>query len=51
MPALRGLGIGLIAYSPLRAGPLAGALEAVTAGRASSEMRKRVAAQHEQLEA
>ena len=51
VPALRGLGIGLIAYSPLHAGLLAGALEAVTAGRASSEMRERVAAQHEQLEA
>lgn len=51
VPALRGLGIGLIAYSPLHAGLLAGALEAVTAGRASSELRERVAAQHEQLEA
>ncbi len=49
-PALRSLGIGLIAYSPLHAGLLAGALEAVTAGRASSQMQQRVAAQHEQLE-
>ena len=51
VPALRSLGIGLVAYSPLHAGLLAGALEAVTAGCASSEMRKRVAAQQEQLEA
>ena len=41
VPALRGLDIGLVAYSPLHAGLLAGALEAVTAGRASSQMRKR----------
>ena len=51
VPALRSLGIGLIAYSPLHAGLLAGALEAVTAGRASSEMQQRVTAQRSQLEA
>jgi aryl-alcohol dehydrogenase-like predicted oxidoreductase len=44
MPALRALGIGLIPYSPLHAGPLAGALE-------SSSQDPRVQAHHDQLEA
>ena len=33
IPALRRLGIGLIPYSPLHAGLLAGALETATEGR------------------
>ena len=37
IPALRSLGIGLIPYSPLHAGLLAGALEAATEGRSSNE--------------
>src|SRR4051795_6839889 len=37
IPALRHLGIGLIPYSPLHAGLLAGMLEAATAGRVSDD--------------
>ena len=37
VPALRSLGIGLIPYSPLHAGLLAGALTAATEGRISDE--------------
>ena len=33
LPALRALGIGLIAYSPLHAGRLAGVLRATDEGR------------------
>ena len=51
IPALRSLGIGLIPYSPLHAGLLAGALEAVTEGRIPDEMQPRVEAHRDQLEA
>jgi aryl-alcohol dehydrogenase-like predicted oxidoreductase len=52
IPALRHLGIGLIPYSPLHAGLLAGALEAVTAGRISDDStRQRVEAHRDQLKA
>jgi aryl-alcohol dehydrogenase-like predicted oxidoreductase len=44
VPALRALGVGLIPYSPLHAGLLAGALE-------SGTQDARVAAHHDQLEA
>ena len=37
IPALRSLGIGLIPYSPLHAGLLAGALQAATEGRISDD--------------
>jgi aryl-alcohol dehydrogenase-like predicted oxidoreductase len=51
VPALRHLGIGLIAYSPLHAGLLAGALEAA-AGRVPEEsQRQRIEAVRDQLEA
>ena len=39
IPALRSLGIGLIPYSPLHAGLLAGALEADAEGRIPNEMQ------------
>ena len=42
MPALRSLGVGLIAYSPLHAGLLAGALEAVETGAASGDLQQRL---------
>lgn len=48
IPALRHLGVGLIPYSPLHAGLLAGALKAATEGRRSDE---RVEAHRDQLEA
>jgi aryl-alcohol dehydrogenase-like predicted oxidoreductase len=52
IPALRSLGIGLIPYSPLHAGLLAGALEAATEGRVSDAgVRQRVEAHRDQLEA
>src|SRR4051812_7959882 len=48
IPALRHLGIGLIPYSPLHAGLLAGALEAATAGRVSDD---RIETHRDQLKA
>jgi aryl-alcohol dehydrogenase-like predicted oxidoreductase len=48
IPALRSLGIGLIPYSPLHAGLLAGALQSATAGRNSDD---RIEAHRDQLEA
>jgi len=51
IPALGHLGIGLIPYSPLHAGLLAGALEAAGQGRVSSEQQDRVQAHRNQLEA
>jgi aryl-alcohol dehydrogenase-like predicted oxidoreductase len=48
IPALRHLGVGLIPYSPLHAGLLAGALQAATEGHNSDE---RIDAQRGQLEA
>ncbi len=52
IPALRSLGIGLIPYSPLHAGLLAGMLEAVTRGFVSdaSELRRVEAHQLEAYE-
>jgi hypothetical protein len=52
IPALRSLGIGLIPYSPLHAGLLAGVLEAVTEGGISDDsMQQRIQAHRDQLEA
>jgi len=52
VPALRSLGIGLIPYSPLHAGLLAGVLEAATEGRISdASMQHRIEAHRDQLEA
>jgi aryl-alcohol dehydrogenase-like predicted oxidoreductase len=52
IPALRHLGIGLIPYSPLHAGLLAGALEAATDGRISDDSTlQRIGAHRDQLEA
>ena len=51
VPALRALGIGLIAYSPLHAGLLAGAVEAASEGRIPSDMQPRLQALRDQLEA
>jgi aryl-alcohol dehydrogenase-like predicted oxidoreductase len=51
VPALRTLGIGLIAYSPLHAGLLAGALEAASEGRVSDESLQRIEPHRVQLEA
>jgi aryl-alcohol dehydrogenase-like predicted oxidoreductase len=52
IPALRHLGIGLIPYSPLHAGLLAGALEAATEGRISDDSaQQRIDAHRGQLEA
>jgi aryl-alcohol dehydrogenase-like predicted oxidoreductase len=52
IPALRHLGVGLIPYSPLHAGLLAGALEAATAGRVSdSSQLERIEAHRGQLDA
>ena len=51
IPALRHLGIGLIPYSPLHAGLLAGVLDAANQGRVASETQRRVDAHHDQLEA
>ena len=51
VPALRTLGIGLIPYSPLHAGLLAGALEAATEGRSPTTAQQRIEAHRDQLEA
>ena len=52
VPALRHLGIGLIPYSPLRTGLLAGALQSVTEGReVSDSLAHLVEAHHDQLAA
>ena len=52
IPALRSLGIGLIPYSPLHLGLLAGALEAATEGRISDDStQSRVETHRDQLEA
>ena len=51
IPALRSLGIGLIPYSPLSAGLLAGALQAATEGQAPRELQPPVDKHREQLEA
>ena len=49
IPALRSLGIGLIPYSPLHAGLLAGVLEAATEGRISDDsMQQRIEAHRDQ---
>jgi aryl-alcohol dehydrogenase-like predicted oxidoreductase len=52
VPALRSLGIGLIPYSPLHAGLLAGILQAAGEGTISdATMRHRIDAHRDQLEA
>ena len=52
IPALRHLGIGLIPYSPLHLGLLAGQLQAATEGRISDESTlQRIEAHRDQLEA
>ena len=52
IPALRSLGIGLIPYSPLHLGLLAGVLEAATEGRISDDStQQRIDAHRNQLEA
>jgi aryl-alcohol dehydrogenase-like predicted oxidoreductase len=51
VPALRHLGIGLIPYSPLHAGLLAGVLDAARDGRLPTETQRRVDAHRDQLEA
>ena len=51
IPALRHLGIGLIPYSPLHAGLLAGVLDAARQGPVASETQHRIAAHRDQLEA
>jgi aryl-alcohol dehydrogenase-like predicted oxidoreductase len=51
IPALRTLGIGLIPYSPLHAGLLAGALQAANEGRTPNEMQPPVEEYRNQLEA
>ena len=52
VPALRNIGIGLIPYSPLRMGLLAGALENVTEGRkVSDSLLRMIEAHRDQLEA
>jgi aryl-alcohol dehydrogenase-like predicted oxidoreductase len=51
IPALRTLGIGLIPYSPLGAGLLAGALQAESAGQPPRELQPSVAQHRGQLEA
>jgi aryl-alcohol dehydrogenase-like predicted oxidoreductase len=51
VPALRSLGIGLIAYSPLHAGLLAGALQAADTAGASVDLLQRVQPVRGQLEA
>ena len=51
IPALRSLGIGLIAYSPLHAGLLAGALQAATEGRTPRELQPPAEQHRDQLEA
>jgi len=52
IPALRSLGIGLIPYSPLHAGLLAGVLETATEGRILDDStQQRIEAHRDQLEA
>ena len=51
IPALRHLGIGLIPYSPLHAGLLAGVLDAARQGPVAGETQHRIAAHRDQLEA
>ncbi len=51
IPALRYLGIGLIPYSPLHAGLLAGVLDPGRQGRVASETQHRIDAHRDQLEA
>jgi len=52
IPALRTLGIGLIPYSPLHGGLLAGALEAAAEGRISDDsVLHRIEAHRDQLQA
>jgi aryl-alcohol dehydrogenase-like predicted oxidoreductase len=52
IPALRHLGIGLIPYSPLRAGMLAGVLGDAAEGRTPSDSMLRLIEEHrDQLEA
>ena len=51
IPALRSLGIGLIPYSPLHSGLLAGALQAEIDGRSPNEMQPPVDGHRAQLEA
>ena len=46
VPALRHLGIGLIPYSPLRTGLLAGALESITEGREVNDTFMRLVETH-----
>src|SRR3954449_9993129 len=51
VPALRHLGIGLIPYSPLHAGVLAGTLQALREGRVSDDSaRQRIETYRDQLE-
>ncbi len=51
IPALRSLGIGLIPYSPLHSGLLAGALQAEIDGRNPNEMQPPLDRYRDQLEA
>jgi aryl-alcohol dehydrogenase-like predicted oxidoreductase len=52
IPALRSLGIGLIPYSPLHAGLLAGVLQTASEGRSSDDSTQhRIEAHRDQLEA
>jgi aryl-alcohol dehydrogenase-like predicted oxidoreductase len=52
IPALRHLGIGLLPYSPLHAGLLAGVLEDLAEGRISdASTLARIEPHHDQLEA
>jgi hypothetical protein len=52
IPALRSVGIGLIPYSPLHAGLLAGVLETATEGRVLNDStQQRIEAHRNQLEA
>jgi aryl-alcohol dehydrogenase-like predicted oxidoreductase len=51
IPALRSLGIGLIPYSPLHAGLLAGALEAESDGRRANELQPPVEEYRDRLTA
>ena len=51
IPALRGLGIGLIPYSPLHAGLLPGVLEAADGRISDDSTQHRIEAHRDQLEA
>ena len=51
IPALRSLGVGLIPYSPLASGLLAGALKAESSGRPPRELQPSVEQHRNQLEA